>query len=69
MEMADPKEVVDAMREEVVSELVDNFIPPQSLEDQWDVAGLTQALSEDFQIKADISQWVDKDHQYPTGRN
>ncbi|MBA2710607.1 MAG: preprotein translocase subunit SecA [Tatlockia sp.] len=62
MEMADPKDVVDAMREEVVSELVDTFIPPQSLEDQWDLAGLTQSLSEDFQVKADIRQWVDKDH-------
>jgi preprotein translocase subunit SecA len=62
MEMTDPKDVVDGMREEVVSEFVDTFIPPQSLEDQWDLVGLTQALSEDFQIKADINKWVEDDH-------
>ncbi|MBA2652240.1 MAG: preprotein translocase subunit SecA [Tatlockia sp.] len=62
MEMADPKEVVDGMREEVVYEFADTFIPPQSLEDQWDLTGLSQALSEDFQIKVDVNQWVEEDH-------
>lgn len=62
MAIADPKEVVEAMREEVIYELVDTFIPPQSLEDQWDLKGLSQALLEDFQIKADVSQWVEDDH-------
>ncbi|CDZ79223.1 preprotein translocase subunit SecA [Legionella massiliensis] len=62
MAMADPKEVIDGMREEVIYELVDSFIPPQSLEDQWDLAGLSQTMSEDFQVKADVVQWVDDDH-------
>ncbi|MBA2656092.1 MAG: preprotein translocase subunit SecA [Tatlockia sp.] len=62
MEMADPKEVVNGMRDEVVSELVDNYIPPQSLEDQWDLKSLSQSLTEDFQIKVNINQWVEEDH-------
>jgi len=62
MAMADPIEVVHSMREEVIRTLVDNFIPPQSLEDQWDLKGLSQALLEDFQVKADVEQWVDEDH-------
>lgn len=62
MAMADPKEVVDAMREEVIYNLVDNFIPPQSLEDQWDLDGLSKTLSDDFQIKADVVDWVENDH-------
>ena len=63
MAMAEPKEVIDAMREEVIYNLVDTFIPPQSLEDQWDLKSLSQALAEDFQIKSDINQWVEKDHR------
>ena len=62
MEMADPREVVDSMREDVISDLVDSFIPPQSLEDQWDLDGLTRTLSEDFQIKTNVREWVDQDH-------
>ncbi len=62
MEMDDPKDVVAAMREEVLSDLVDNFIPPQTLEDQWDLKGLTTTLQEDFQVKADLNDWVEQDH-------
>ncbi|MGQ3887601.1 preprotein translocase subunit SecA [Legionella sp. CNM-1927-20] len=62
MAMTDPKEVVEAMREDVINGLVDSFIPPQSLEDQWDLKGLTKALAEDFQIQADVEQWVEEDH-------
>ncbi|KTC96628.1 preprotein translocase subunit SecA [Legionella erythra] len=62
MGMTDPRDVVDAMREEVITTLVDNFIPPQSLEDQWNLDGLSKTLFEDFQVKADIADWVEKDH-------
>jgi preprotein translocase subunit SecA len=63
MSVSDPKEVVDSMREEVIYGLVDTHIPPQSIEDQWDLAGLSQTLFDDFQIKADIAQWVEDDHR------
>lgn len=62
MGMSDPQEVVEGMREEVIDKLTDTFIPPHSLEDQWDAQGLSQALLEDFQIKADIKQWIEDDH-------
>ncbi|KTC92891.1 MULTISPECIES: preprotein translocase subunit SecA [Legionella] len=62
MAMTNPQEVVEAMREEVINDLVNNFIPPQSLEDQWDLDGLSQALTEDFQIKVNVGQWVEEDH-------
>jgi len=63
MSMADPQEVVQGMYEEVIFSLVDSFIPPQSLEDQWDLKGLSQNLSDDFQIKVNVEQWVEDDHQ------
>ncbi len=61
MEMTDPLPLVDTMREDVMSALVDSYIPPQSLEDQWDITKLTQLLADDFKLKADIKAWVDHD--------
>jgi preprotein translocase subunit SecA len=62
MAMTDTDALVCSMREEVITNLVNSFIPPQSLEDQWDLNGLNQTLLDDFQIKTDIKQWIDEDH-------
>ncbi|WP_298623100.1 SEC-C metal-binding domain-containing protein, partial [uncultured Legionella sp.] len=62
MEMADTEEVVDMMREEVINSLVDTYIPPQSLEDQWETKALSDVLIDEFKIKAPVSQWVEDDH-------
>lgn len=62
MEMEDTEEVVGVMREEVVSNLVETYIPPQSLEDQWEPKALSDALAEDFKVKASVAEWIDNDH-------
>lgn len=62
MAMLDPAEPVDSMREEVMQALTDVYIPPQSLEDQWDLATLTQILTDDFKLDAPIQQWIEADH-------
>ena len=62
MAQDDLKEIVDSMREAVISDLVDSYIPPQSLEDQWDLKGLSETLNDDFQLKVDIAEWIEKDH-------
>merc|ERR1712023_322313 len=43
------------------NELVDEYIPPQSLEEMWDVSGLEQRLKADFALDAPIQQWLDAD--------
>ncbi|AMQ27751.1 TPA: preprotein translocase subunit SecA [Legionella pneumophila] len=62
MAMTDTQEVVEMMREEVMDSLVDTYIPPQSLEDQWDPQALSDVLSDEFKIKAPVPDWIDKDH-------
>lgn len=62
MEMTDTEEVVAMMRDEVINSLVDTYIPPQSLEDQWDPKALTDVLVDEFKIKAVVSQWIEEDH-------
>lgn len=61
MDIVDPSDAVKAMREEVIHGLVDVYIPPESLEDQWDIETLTQVLEDDFKIKAPIKGWVETD--------
>ncbi len=62
MAMLDPSEPVAAMRDEVINELVDGFIPPQSMEDQWDTRALAQTLADDFRLDVPVQQWIDTDH-------
>jgi len=44
-----------------VLELIADYIPPQSIEEQWDVAGLEQALLTDFASRQPISQWLEQE--------
>ena len=55
-------EVVTAMREGVMEELVYEHIPDGALEDQWDVPGLEEKLSKDFNLTVPIQTWLDEDH-------
>jgi preprotein translocase subunit SecA len=61
MEADEIQESVAAIREEVVSNAVQDHIPPGSLEEQWDVDGLAQALEADFGLRLEISKWVAED--------
>jgi len=61
MEATDISETVAGIREEVVIELVSDYIPPQSIEEQWDVAGLEQALLTDFASRQPVAQWLEED--------
>ena len=54
-------------REEVLNNLVSQHIPPQSLPEQWDVAGLEAALNTDFAVKLPIQQWLDEDDHLHEG--
>lgn len=62
MAMPDPHTAVESMAADVIETMINHFVPPQSLEDQWDIAGLSTALAEDFRIEAPIQQWCDEDH-------
>ena len=50
------------MSAEVLKQTIDQYIPPQSLEEQWDVAGLEQALEKEFGLQLPVGAWLEVDH-------
>ena len=57
----DISETIDGLREEVVFDLFAQYIPPQSIEEQWDPDGLEQALLTEFASTQPIKQWLEED--------
>lgn len=54
----DVSDVVINMREGVISDLVDLHLPPESLEEQWDLAGLEKTLASDFLLEVPVAEWI-----------
>ncbi len=61
MDVDDIYENVEAMRADVINEIIDHSIPPQSLEEQWDIDGLEKELEADFGMTIPVKQWLDED--------
>ena len=48
------KENVDGIRGDVVADTVERFVPPESIDDQWDLPGLEATLEQDFGLRLDL---------------
>jgi preprotein translocase subunit SecA len=60
LESSDIGDVIRAIRADVVNSTIDDYIPPQSLAEQWDIAGLEETLESEFDVALPISQWIDE---------
>ncbi|HUH00221.1 MAG TPA: preprotein translocase subunit SecA [Gammaproteobacteria bacterium] len=63
-ELMEAEEIGDSIagiREEVVNDLVERFVPPNSVEEQWDLAGLEKQLETDFGFTMELEEWVRQD--------
>ncbi len=52
---------VVGLREEVLQALVEEHIPPETVEEQWDVDGLERTLESDFAATLPIADWIEKE--------
>ena len=65
-ELMDADEIAEAIgdvRDAVVDDQVSEYIPPESIEDQWDVDGLEQALAAEFNSTQPVGRWLEEDEE------
>ena len=61
MSTDDVSETIDSLRIDVLHSVFAQYIPPQSIEDMWDVDGLEDRLKSDFAIELPINNWLKED--------
>ncbi|MCG7912466.1 MAG: preprotein translocase subunit SecA [Candidatus Thiodiazotropha weberae] len=61
MDTSDVSSSISALREDVLDEVFHAHIPRDSIEEQWDVPGLSEALAETFSGEWPLQQWLDDD--------
>ena len=61
MDVDDVSETIRGLRADVLDGVVSAHIPPRSLEEQWNVPGLEEALEQEFGLQLPIQQWLDDD--------
>ncbi len=57
----DITDTVSGLREEMVYDVLAQYIPPQSLEEQWDIPGLQEALVTEFSSEQPVARWLEED--------
>ncbi len=65
-ELLESQDVYDGilgMRAQVLGDTISNYIPPGSLAEQWDPAGLEQTLAGQYQLHCPIQEWLDADER------
>jgi preprotein translocase subunit SecA len=61
LESQDISETITAMRGDVLGGLVALYVPPQSVEEQWDIPGLEKALVAEYQLPLPLREWLEKE--------
>jgi len=51
---------VDLLRDGCFTDVVRQYIPHGSMEEQWDTQGLTRVLADEWSVVAPVSQWVEE---------
>jgi preprotein translocase subunit SecA len=61
LDSADIADTIDAMRQGVIHDLFRQYVPAESVEEQWHLGGLETALAAELSLKLPIAQWVKDD--------
>ena len=60
----DVSDSVMGIREEVLDLAISEFVPPQSLPEQWDLAGLQDHLKSEFNLEVPVVEWAEQDERF-----
>jgi preprotein translocase subunit SecA len=61
LDEGDISETIKVIREDVIERVISEYIPPGSLIEMWDVAGLEERLRADFAVDLPVAKWLDED--------
>ena len=61
LEEDDISQTIEAIRADVVNDAISEFMPPMSVEEQWDISGLERQLENEFATHCPVQQWLDED--------
>jgi preprotein translocase subunit SecA len=61
LESSDVSDATQGLRERTIEDIVAQYIPPESVEEQWDTAGLEKALQAELNLNAPAAQWLAED--------
>ncbi|CAK9886026.1 MAG: Protein translocase subunit SecA [Candidatus Erwinia impunctatus] len=59
LDVADVSDTINSIRQDVFSTVIDGAIPPQSLEEMWDIPTLEERLKLDFDLTMPIAEWLE----------
>jgi len=61
MEAADLQEITADMREQVIDDLIDQFMPPKTYADQWDTQGFQAAVADQLNLDVPVAAWCEEE--------
>ena len=61
MMLDDISDRIEAIRFDVVNNLINIYVPPQSIEEQWDLSGLEETIEGEFGIQCNVRAWLEED--------
>jgi preprotein translocase subunit SecA len=60
LEEEDISENIKLIREDIVNQIIDTYMPPGSIDEMWDINGLSEALEHELGLTMDIANWLEK---------
>ena len=61
LETQDVSETITAMRDDVLHQVINEYVMPNSMAEQWDIAGLERTMAGEFQLLLPLQSWLDQD--------
>jgi preprotein translocase subunit SecA len=61
LEAEDIHDMIESIRQDVAESVIDQYVPPGSLDEQWDIPRLTDAIEADLGLRLDVQGWLDAD--------
>ena len=53
--------MIETIRDDVFNQIISQYVPPQSIEEMWDIEGLEVRLDRQFGMKLPIQHWLEKE--------